>query len=650
MATEPSDKPSRSRKRTNSTPAKKPAAKPTRATAKKATTSKAKPKPKKKLAAKKAAAPASPPKPPTTASTKKAPVKKNATKAQAKTPPKTKKKTTPKPQSPSTKKAATKISAVTKAKAPASKKPAARKPATKAKAPIAKKPATAKKASPTSPKGIKKLPVTDRLKIVVVSAECAPFAKTGGLADAVAGLSKALHQLGHDVRVVLPLYAQVDYDKHGLTFNRSACIHMGHGEENWVAVHQGKLDGHVPVWFIDHGRYFMRPGIYYDGSGDYTDNAFRFGLLCKAAMQLCKDYDFTPDIMHLHDWSAAPAAALLKTWDRADSPLSKTASVLTIHNIGHQGVYDASALGYYGLGWEHFTAEKFEDHGKMNLLKAGVHFADAITTVSPSHAEEIKHPEGGKGLALFLNDRAQDLSGILNGVDDAHWHPETDTFLPVNFSAKKIAGKAACKALLQERFGLEQNPDIPLFGIVSRFAPQKGLELLRESLPRLMGERQYQIVTLGSGDSNTESFFNWLHDTFRERAGVYVGFSDELCHLIEGGSDFFLMPSLYEPCGLNQIYSMAYGTLPVVRATGGLEDTVDNYDSDTGEGTGFKFWEPTADALHHTLHWVIDTYEQRPHHIAAMQQRAMAQSFPWTNAARTYSEVYQKARTNRARW
>lgn len=484
---------------------------------------------------------------------------------------------------------------------------------------------------------------SDKLRVLLVTAECVPYAKTGGLGDAVAGLAKALHRLGHDVRIVLPLYSIIDYVKHGLQFQRSACIHMGHGEENWIGLHTAKLDGEVDVWFIDHGRFFHRGGIYSDGPNDYTDNAYRFGLLSKAALQICKDLEFIPDVMHLHDWQATPAAAFLKTWDNFASPLSQTASVVTIHNIGHQGKYHASVMRYYGLGDEHFTSDKFEDFSGVNLLKAGIHFADAITTVSPTHAREILEPIGGQGLERHLQNRAADLSGILNGVDAEHWNPATDKLLPARYSADNLKGKAVCKEALQKRFGLEPRPDLPLFGIVSRFAQQKGFDLLTGALPRALNGMAMQLVVLGTGNPETEDFFNWLHAIYPTRVGTYIGFSNELSHLIEAGSDFFLMPSLYEPCGLNQIYSLAYGTLPVVRATGGLADTVQNYNEATGDGTGFVFDLPNAAALHDTIGWAVSTWYDRPHHYKKLQQTAMKQEFPWSKSAEQYVEVYKKA-------
>lgn len=484
---------------------------------------------------------------------------------------------------------------------------------------------------------------SDKLKIVFVTSECVPFAKTGGLGDAVAGLSKALHRLGHDVRIVMPLYSAVDYHRHGLQFLNSACIHMGHGEENWVGIHTAKLDGEVEAWFVDHGRYYHRPGLYSDGPNDYTDNAYRYGLLCKAAMQFCKDLNFVPDVMHLHDWTAAPTAAFLKTWDAFASPLSNTASVLTIHNIGHQGKYHAGVMGYYGLGNEHFTPDKFEDFTGVNLLKAGIHFADAITTVSPTHAREILEPIGGQGLEGRLQHRQADVTGILNGVDYEHWSPATDKFLPANYSAANLKGKALCKAELQKRFGLDVRPDVPLFGVVSRFAAQKGFDLLTGALPRTLNDMAMQFVVLGTGSRETEDFFNWLHAIYPQRVGVYIGFSNELSHLIEAGSDFFLMPSLYEPCGLNQIYSLAYGTLPVVRATGGLADTVENYNEATGDGTGFVFNLPTTQALYDSIGWAVSTWYDRPQHYKKMQQAAMKKQFLWETSAQQYVEVYKKA-------
>jgi starch synthase len=480
------------------------------------------------------------------------------------------------------------------------------------------------------------------LKILFVASECTPFAKTGGLGDVVAGLAKALRQLGHDARILIPLYSFLDRHKFALRLVGSHCIHMGSQIEHWIGLHESKLDGSVPVWFLEYDSYFGRLGIYDGPQGHYADNAYRYALLSKAALQIAKDRQWIPDIFHVHDWPSALIPVFLKTWDRHHSPLETSASVLTIHNIGYQGVYPADVFAYIGIGADHFRADTMEDHGRINLLKAGINYADAITTVSPTHANEILDPVGGMGLAPYLNNRRPHLTGILNGVDYSHWNPAHDPLLPAHYTATDLAGKAICKQRLQEQLNLEVRPDLPLFGIVSRFAPQKGFNLLREALPGALARMQLQLAVLGTGDPETEDFFRWLQATHPGRVGGHIGFSNELSHLIEAGSDFFLMPSLYEPCGLNQIYSLKYGTLPIVRACGGLEDTVINYDEATGAGTGFKFLQPDSHALFNTIGWAVSTWFDRPHHIPQLQQQAMAQDFSWDKSAGQYVEVYRR--------
>jgi starch synthase len=481
-------------------------------------------------------------------------------------------------------------------------------------------------------------------RIAFISAECTPLAQTGGLGDVVAGLSKALRRRGHDARIIMPLYRSIDRHKYGITFSRSCCVHFGKGEEIWVGVFEGKLDGETPIWFVDYDRFFGRPGIY-----DDQEDCYRFGLLSKAALQICKDFAWIPHIAHVHDWMTAMSAVFLKTWDRVLSPLSDTASVLTIHNIGYQGKFSPGVMSFYGLGADYLSADKFEDFGGINLLKAGIQFADAITTVSPTYAREICGPIGGMGMAMYLNNKAEHLFGIVNGVDTALWNPATDTYLPATYSLDNMAGKAICKKALQERFGLHVDPKVPLFGIVSRFAPQKGFDLIRGALPQALRDMIMQVVVLGTGDPLTESFFRWLHGAHPHSANAHIGFVPELAHLIEAGCDFFIMPSLYEPCGLNQMYSSIYGTLPVVRATGGLDDTVENYTEADGGGTGFKFWDISQMALYHTIGWAVSTWWDRPAHCAQMQRRGMAKNFTWDESARQYETVYEHALVQHAR-
>jgi len=513
----------------------------------------------------------------------------------------------------------------------------ASKPAAKPK----KAAAPRKKAKAAAPAAPEATPSGKRL--LFVTSECTPLAQTGGLGDAVAGLSKALRQRGHDVRIVMPLYGSIDRARFGITYSRSCCVHFGLGEEVWVGIFEGKLDGEVPIWFIDYARYFARPNYYGD-----RDDAYRFGVLSKAALQVCKDTGFIPHVAHVHDWMSSMVPVFLKTWDRVLSPLSQTASVLTIHNIGYQGKFDPAVLSFYGLGGDYMTPDRLEDFGMVNLLKAGVQYADDVTTVSPTYAQEIRGPIGGMGLAPYLNNRADHVFGILNGVDTTLWNPETDKYLPARYSRRDLSGKAACKRALQERFGLTVDPKIPIFGIVSRFAPQKGFDLMRGALPQALRDMVMQVVVLGTGDPFTENFFRWLSDANRGKANAHIGFSPEIAHLIEAGSDFFIMPSLYEPCGLNQMYSSLYGTLPIVRATGGLDDTVENYDEATGRGTGFKFWEISDRALFYTIGWAVSTWFDRPEHYQAMQQQGMARDFTWDASARQYENVYDHAMAHRA--
>lgn len=531
------------------------------------------------------------------------------------------------------------------AKLDAKKRAAVKKSApAKVKEPISK---PKKKATSTVAKTTKAAPApatqeSKTKRILFIASECTPLAQTGGLGDVVSGLSKALLKRGHDVRIVIPLYSRIDRAKYGITFSRPCCVHFGRGEEIWVGIWEGKLDGEVPIWFIDYERYFGRHEIY-----DDKEDGYRFGVLSKAALQVCKDTGFIPHIAHVHDWMSSMSSVFLKTWDRVLSPLSNTASVLTIHNIGYQGKFDPEVLGFYGLGGDYMAPDRFEDFGMVNLLKAGIQYSDAVTTVSPTYANEIRGPIGGMGMAPYLNNRSEHVFGIVNGVDTTLWNPATDKYLPARYSRDDMAGKAECKRALQQRFGLKVDPNIPLFGIVSRFAPQKGFDLLRGALPQALRDMIMQVVVLGTGDPFTESFFRWLNGANPGHANAHIGFVPELAHLIEAGSDFFIMPSLYEPCGLNQMYSSLYGTLPIVRATGGLDDTVENYDESTGRGTGFKFWEISQRALFYTLGWAVSTWYDRPHHYKAMQQQGMAKDFTWESSAQQYERVYEHALAHR---
>lgn len=486
------------------------------------------------------------------------------------------------------------------------------------------------------------------LKILMIASEVVPYAKTGGLADVVGALPQVLKRMGHEVIIVMPKYGSIDVQKYGLRrFWNSLGVWMGNTLE-WCAVDVADNEG-VPVYFIEYNLYFARPGLYHDDHyNDYEDNPRRFGFLTRAGLQLAHDMGFAPDIVHVHDWQTALAAAYLKIWHWNDPVLGGAASVLTIHNIAYQGKYSAAHYDYLGLGWHNFTPDKFEDYGAINFLKGGIVYADVVNTVSPTYARETRTPELGYGLAPFLNNKGENYVGILNGVDYSQWSPEVDTLIPARYSVDNLAGKRICKEQLQRRFLLDVAPNVPIVGVVSRLVAQKGLDLLAATIERILNDMVVQFVILGSGDKGLESFYGALPGRFPGRVGSYIGYNNQLAHWIEAGSDFFIMPSIYEPCGLNQIYSLRYGTLPIVRATGGLDDTVQQYDERTGEGTGFKFWEPSPHAIYYTVGWAVSTYFDRPHHIAKMIRTAMKQDFSWEKSAAQYVELYERAMRNKA--
>jgi len=487
------------------------------------------------------------------------------------------------------------------------------------------------------------------MNIVFIAAECVPFAKTGGLADVVGALPKYLKALGHDVIVVMPKYSSINADKFGLRWSHGPMgVWMGDGQE-WCSVHTAERDG-VPVYFIESDKYFNRWGLYHDANfNDYLDNPRRFGFLTRAALQLCKDIGFKADVVHAHDWHTALAPAYLKIWDWNDATLGNAASLLTIHNIAYQGKYPASHLDYLGLQRGNFTPDKFEDYGAISFLKGGIVYADMVNTVSPNYARETRTPELGNGMAPYLNNKGEDYIGILNGCDYTQWNPEADAVIPAKYSAKDLSGKDVCKRELQKRFNLQVVPDIPIVGVVSRLVDQKGLDLLAACIERIVQTMRVQFVVLGSGDKGLETFYGGLPARYPGGIGSYIGYSDEVAHWIEAGADFFVMPSIFEPCGLNQMYSLKYGTLPIVRATGGLDDSVQQYDEATGEGTGFKFYDASPNAVYYAVGWAVSTYYDRQYHIQQMIQTAMAQDFSWERSAEHYVRAYERAIQNRRR-
>ena len=493
-----------------------------------------------------------------------------------------------------------------------------------------------------------------KLKILIVASEATPFAKEGGLADVTGALSRELHRMGHDVRVVIPRYYKIDREKFGLKQVGGVLgVPMGVIGTMDCAALEGKMPGtEMPVYFIEHDRFFGSDGGFYsnkEGVG-YIDNDNRMVFLSRAALELCRMIDFRPDVVHANDWHTAAIPVFLNTVYRDDQALGAAASVLTIHNLQHQGQFYEGLMDVLGVGWEHFNWRELEKDKETNLLKGGIYHANVITTVSESYAKEIQTPEFGFGLDGVLRDRAADLHGVINGVDYDEWTPEKDKFIAKNYSAADIAGgltgKAECKADLQRSVGLPVKPDVPVIGLVTRLVKQKGVDVLAESVCTLLNY-EVQVVLLGSGEVWAHFYFGDIPAKYPEKFACYIGYDNALAHKIEAGADFFLMPSLFEPCGLNQMYSLRYGTLPIVRATGGLNDTVENFNEAALEGTGFIFHDLNSKAMLNTVGWALHTYYNRKDAMKALIGNAMKKRFTWADSALRYEELYIRAVKNR---
>lgn len=480
------------------------------------------------------------------------------------------------------------------------------------------------------------------LKVLFVSPEVDPLIKVGGLADMVGSLPKALTAMGHDVRVVCPAYGSIKIDESWHAREEPLGVDVGVGA-HWARTWTTHLpDSKVPVYCLEHGQFFDRPEVYAGPWGDHPDNDLRFIFLCRGALTLCQQLGWIPDVVHCHDWTTGFIPLLLNTALR-DTPIGRAATVFTIHNLEHQGYCDQRALDFAHVPVAEFRADSTESHGKVNMMKAGLYHATKITTVSPTYAEEIKAPAGGFGLDRVLRFRAADLLGIVNGIDMDGWNPATDQTLPATYSPANFGGKSVCKAALQKHLGLSVDPHIALFGVVSRFATQKGLDLLAECLPRVLEGMHVQFAVLGSGDGELETLFRSMAARYPTKLGLHVGFDAKLAKLIQAGSDFFVMPSRAEPCGLTQLYAMRYGTPPIVRATGGLIDTVDQYDPTTSQGTGFKFEDASALALANTIGWACSTYYDQPHDYRQLRLNGMTGDFSWGASARRYVDAYRWA-------
>jgi len=484
------------------------------------------------------------------------------------------------------------------------------------------------------------------MQIVFAASEAAPFAKTGGLADVVDALPREVARQGHQVSVFLPLYSSVrsHIDKEIKYAVRSITIPFPHGNRFAGIVNGGSREG-VQYYFVDCPEFFDRQGLYGNNGDSYGDNAERFGLFCRAVLEAAKILG-VPDVFHVHDWQAALLSVLLRTVYRTDPLLEKAAAVLTIHNAGYQGWFPPSTTEQLLLPWELFTYDKLEQFNTFSFLKGGVVYSDLITTVSPSYAGEIQTPEYGNGLDGALRERSADLRGILNGVDYNEWDPATDGNLAAHFNPLDLSGKRDCRKDLLHAFGLEVSDETPVIGICSRFASQKGFDLLEQIAGRL-AERDVAVVALGTGEPYYEKFFRDFAFANASRFSVQIRYDDAMAHKIEAGSDIFLMPSRFEPCGLNQIYSLKYGTVPVVHATGGLDDTVEEWNPSQKTGTGFKFKQYEAQAFLDAVDRALSAFYDKAQWLKLMEN-GMAQNFSWEKPAEEYIRAYEEAARKRA--
>jgi starch synthase len=475
----------------------------------------------------------------------------------------------------------------------------------------------------------------------MLASEVAPLSKTGGLADVAGALSRALAAAGHDVRLFTPAYASIDRQACGARpVPQLADLPLAVGPHRFVfSVLRGSLPGGTAVYLIDCPALYARATIY---TGD-ADEHLRFIAFTRAALLACRQMRWAPRVVHCNDWHTAFAPLFLRTVLKDEPLFATTSTLLTIHNIGYQGVFDAARVQDLGLAAADLPRLYAPDlaAGHINALRHGILYADAINTVSPTYAREICTPEYGMGLEDSLRERRQDLSGILNGVDYEEWDPRIDRYLPAHYDPQHLGVKGQLKAALLARLQLQDAPGVPLAGVVSRLAAQKGFELMYEAVPQVLQARPLNLVVLGSGEAPYEAFFAGLARQFPQRVHFHRGYDDELAHWIEAASDLFLMPSRYEPCGLNQMYSLRYGTVPVVRRTGGLADSVQHFDPQEGSGTGIVFNDFDTPALQWALNTALDLYAQ-PQLWARLQANGMACDFSWQRAAREYVGLYER--------
>ena len=485
------------------------------------------------------------------------------------------------------------------------------------------------------------------IKVLYVSSEVEPFAKTGGLADVAGSLPKELRKLGVDVRVILPKYGSIDEQKYKITEVSKSEFEVSIGDEKIKGkLKETSIEGDskkIEVYLLENDFYYNRNGLYTDANtnSDFPDNAERFIFFSRGILEALKKINWTPDIIHCNDWQSGLIPVYLKTIYANDVFYQGIKTVFSIHNLAYQGIFDKDTLVKTGLPWDVFTIDGIEFFGRMNFMKSGIIFSDFITTVSPKYAEEIcSSVEYGYGLEGVLTKRKTELAGILNGVDYGAWSPLKDEYIPQKYSGRNLAKKSINKKVLLKKFVLPYREDVPAVGMISRLADQKGFDLIEAAVDQLM-QLEIQMIFLGTGELKYRQFLEQLKKHNPKQIGLHIGFDNELAHLIEAGSDMYLMPSRYEPCGLNQMYSLKYGTVPIVRATGGLDDSVEQYNPETKTGTGFKFIAYDKSHLIDAVNLAVKVYKDKPAWTQLMKN-GMKQDFSWKASAKKYINLYKK--------
>lgn len=477
------------------------------------------------------------------------------------------------------------------------------------------------------------------MKIVSAASEMIPYAKTGGLADVVGTLNHELRALGHEVLAFLPRYRGMDVQKSGFkTAVERLTVDLG-SEKEYGRVYHGIDEKGVQIYWIDHPAFFQREHLYGTPMSDYPDNDRRFIFFQRAVFETLRALEISPDILHGHDWQTGLISAYLKTLYARDPLFKKTRSVFTIHNLAYQGNFPPDSLPLTGLSWDEFRLEKLEFYGKVSFMKGGLVYSDAVTTVSERYAREIQTKQFGCGMENVLGGRKETLYGVLNGIDYREWNPETDADIVQHYSAASLEGKKVCKAALQKENAFKPRPEVPVIGMITRLVDQKGLDILIPAL-EAMAERDLQLVLLGTGEEKYHKILRDIAKKHKDRFGIHIVFDGRMAKRIYAGCDLFLMPSFYEPCGLGQMIALRYGGVPLVRATGGLADTIQEFSVKTGKGTGFVFEEYTTEALLQTLTRALKVYQNQDS-WQILVRNAMAADFSWTSSAKKYIEIYQ---------